>query len=62
MLSPPSRMCSPTARRERIRSPPSSATAIKVKSVVPPPTSHTRMMSPTLTCCRHFSPWMASHA
>ena len=34
MLSPPKRMCSPTASRERARSPPSSVTAISVKSVV----------------------------
>ena len=56
MLSPPRRMCSPTASRESTRSPPSSLTAINVKSVVPPPTSQTRMMSPTLTFLRHFSP------
>ncbi len=49
MLSPPRRMCSPTARRESTRSPFSSLTLISVKSVVPPPTSQTRMMSPALT-------------
>ena len=32
--------------------PPASVTAIRVKSVVPPPTSQTRRMSPTLTCFR----------
>ena len=62
MLSPPRRMCSPTARRDRARSPPSSVTAIRVKSVVPPPTSQTRMMSPTLTFLRHFWFWTASQA
>ena len=40
MLSPPSRMWSPTATRSSARSPSSSPTAISVKSVVPPPTSH----------------------
>ena len=59
MLSPPSRMCSPTASRDRARSPPSSVTAIRVKSVVPPPTSQTRRMSPTLTFFRHWSPCAA---
>ena len=38
------------------------STAIRVKSVVPPPTSQTRMMSPTLTCFRQPSPWAASQA
>ena len=42
--------------------PPSSVTAIRVKSVVPPPTSHTRTMSPTLTFLRHFWFWTASQA
>ena len=55
MLSPPSKMCSPTASRDKTRSPPSSVTAINVKSVVPPPTSQTRMTSPTLTRLRHCS-------
>ena len=54
MLSPPSRMCSPTARRVRARSPPWSVTAIRVKSVVPPPTSQTRRRSPTLTRFRQL--------
>ena len=39
-----------------------NATEIKVKSVVPPPTSQTRMTSPTLTCLRHLSPWIPSQA
>ena len=56
MLSPPSRMWSPTASRVSARLPSSSPTAISVKSVVPPPTSQTRMTSPTLTCLRQSSP------
>ena len=39
MLSPPSRMWSPTATRFSAKSPFSSETAIRLKSVVPPPTS-----------------------
>ena len=46
MLSPPSRMCSPTATRSSARSPAASDTAIRLKSVVPPPTSHTSTRSP----------------
>ena len=52
MLSPPSRMWSPTAMRSRTSSPASSPTAISEKSVVPPPTSQTRTTSPTCTCSR----------
>ena len=48
--------------RQRSRSPPWSVTAIRVKSVVPPPTSQTRRMSPTLTAFRQASPWAASQA
>ena len=48
MLSPPSRMCSPTATRSSVRSPSRSPTAIRLKSVVPPPTSQTSTRSPTL--------------
>jgi hypothetical protein len=52
MLSPPSRMCSPTATRVSSSAPSCSVTAISDRSVVPPPTSTTRMMSPTLTSWR----------
>ena len=62
MLSPPRRMCSPTARRESTRSPDSSFTAIRVKSVVPPPTSQTRITSPALTRLRQSLPSCASQA
>ena len=44
------------------RSPSCSVTAISVKSVVPPPTSQTRRMSPTLTFFRQRSPCAASQA
>ena len=56
MLSPPSRMCSPTATRSSVRSPSCSATAIRLKSVVPPPMSHTSTRSPTRTLRRQPSP------
>ena len=49
MLSPPSRMWSPTATRSSARLPrPSSTTAMREKSVVPPPMSQTRTVSPGL--------------
>ena len=47
-MSPPSRMCSPTATRSSASSPLASVTAISVKSVVPPPISTTRIRSPEL--------------
>ena len=46
MLSPPSRMCSPTLMRSSSRPPSTSVTAIRLKSAVPPPTSQTSTMSP----------------
>ena len=52
MLSPPSRMWSPTATRVSTRLPASSPTAISDRSVVPPPTSQTSTTSPTSTCLR----------
>ena len=51
MLSPPSRMCSPTATRCSSRLPSRSSTAMSEKSLVPPPTSTTRMMSPAAPAC-----------
>ena len=56
MLSPPSRMWSPTATRCSSRSPSRSSTAISEKSLVPPPTSTTRMTSPACTCLRQPPP------
>ncbi len=53
MLSPPNRMWSPTATRFSAKSPFSSETVIRLKSVVPPPTSQTRTKSPTLMRFRH---------
>ena len=42
-----------TAIRSTTSSPRLSDTRIRLKSVVPPPISHTRITSPTLTSCRH---------
>jgi len=57
MLSPPSRMWSPTATRVSSRLPSRSSTAISEKSLVPPPTSITRITSPGFTALRH-APWL----
>ena len=56
MLSPPSRMWSPTATRVSSSEPSFSSAAMAEKSVVPPPTSTTRMTSPTLISLRQASP------
>ena len=62
MLSPPSRMWSPTATRASSSDPPRSTAAIAEKSVVPPPTSTTRMTSPGFTWRRQPSPIASIHA
>ena len=62
MLSPPSRMCSPTLTRSSSRTPSTSVTAIRLKSAVPPPTSQTRTISPGATNSRHVLPAFAVQA
>ena len=47
MLSPPSSRCSPTAIRSKASSPSSICARIRLKSVVPPPTSQTRISAPS---------------
>ena len=62
MLSPPTSVWLPTAMRRSDSSPSSSVTPMRVKSVVPPPTSQTSSVSPTLSCLRQSSPMSASQA
>src|SRR2546430_1153293 len=62
MLSPPTRVCVPTAILWSSKAPSVSSTPIRVKSVVPPPTSQTNKESPTPRCRRHCSPRSASQA
>ncbi len=62
MLSPPSSRCSPTAWRTKPISPRSSTASIRLKSLVPPPTSTTRLCIPGFSRSTSFGDAVASQA